>query len=406
MPVRLYLSSFRLGTAPENLTRLLGGGTRVGVIVNAIDDEPADLRAVKLRHEVEALTELGLDAIEVDLRHYFGEDGARLQQELSQLDSVWVRGGNVFTLRVAMRESAADRLLPALLASDALVYAGYSAGPCVLAPSLAGLETVDDAAAPERAYGLPAVMAGLGVLEHAVVPHVESGTDAVATALDAIVRQYERDQVPFIALRDGQALVVAGGRSEIVGRPVPAEALLYESERTPSPLSPVTDRPRTTSVTVRRYAPGDAPALSDIMFRSVREGAMADYSSAQVAAWLPAPPTIESVARRSGDGRRVFVAVDTTGVPVGYIDLEGDGHIDHLFCLPDVVGRGVGALLYAALEMAARQAGMEQLYVEASESARRMLERQGFQVTARHEKTLRGVLIHNYSMHKQLNRSM
>lgn len=32
-----------------------------------------------------------------------------------------------------------------LLTADTLVYAGYSAGPCVLSPSLRGLELVDDA---------------------------------------------------------------------------------------------------------------------------------------------------------------------------------------------------------------------------------------------------------------------
>lgn len=59
-----------------------------------------------------------------------------------------------------------------LLSRDALACGGYSA--CVLAPSLRGLETVDDAGAVPRIYGAGPVWEGLGVLDHAMVPHYQS----------------------------------------------------------------------------------------------------------------------------------------------------------------------------------------------------------------------------------------
>ncbi len=234
MLVRLYLSSFRLGTAPEQLTRLVGAGGRVGVVVNAIDDEPAEVRAAKLDHEFQALQTLDLSPVEIDLRGYFGGDDTALRNQLELLDGLWVRGGNVFTLRVAMRESQADGLIPRLLEEDRLVYAGYSAGPCVLAPSLDGLETVDDPTGPERAYGLPAVMTGLGVLDYAIVPHVDSVTHPEGNGLDVLSRRYESDNIPFQPLRDGQALVIDGGAAVIVGAPATVEDLLYRSERAES----------------------------------------------------------------------------------------------------------------------------------------------------------------------------
>jgi dipeptidase E len=56
----------------------------------------------------------------------------------------WLRGGNVFMLRYALSRSGADAVFGELLATDALVYAGYNAGPCVLSPSMRGLELVDE----------------------------------------------------------------------------------------------------------------------------------------------------------------------------------------------------------------------------------------------------------------------
>ena len=155
-------------------------------------------------------------------------------------------------------------------------------------------------------------------------------------------------------------------------------------------------------VTIRAYRSDDAAALAEVMFRSVREAATADYTAEQVNAWLPARPTPEAVNRRAGDGRRVLVAAGSAGRVLGYIDLEPDGHIDHLFCVPEAVGHGIGARLYDAVERAAADEGLDQLYVEASESARRLLEKKGFVVRERREKELRGVPIHNYAMSKQL----
>jgi putative acetyltransferase len=58
--------------------------------------------------------------------------------------------------------------------------------------------------------------------------------------------------------------------------------------------------------------------------------------------------------------------------------------------------------LYDAAEAAARAQGIEQLFTEASELARRFFERKGFTVLERQDMILRGVPIHNYRMAKTL----
>jgi putative acetyltransferase len=153
---------------------------------------------------------------------------------------------------------------------------------------------------------------------------------------------------------------------------------------------------------VRRYDPGDAVAVADVFFHSVRQGARADYSPAQVEAWAPERRDPSWFDHRAGDGRVFLVAVDRADEVVGYADLEADGHIDHMFCRPDVIGHGVGSLLYDSLEQAARSAAIDRLYVEASVAARRLLAGKGFVVLHRQDLVVRGVAMHNYLMEKHL----
>ena len=68
----------------------------------------------------------------------------------------------MFVLRYALHHSGGDAITAGALAADALVYAGYSAGPCVLAPSLRGLDAVDDPAAVTATYGAEPIWEGLG----------------------------------------------------------------------------------------------------------------------------------------------------------------------------------------------------------------------------------------------------
>ncbi len=97
-----------------------------------------------------------------------------------------------------------------------------------------------------------------------------------------------------------------------------------------------------------------------------------------------------------------MVAVDEAGDPVAYGDLEADGHIDHLYCRPDAVGTGVASAIYDRLESAAVELGLQLLYSEASEAARRLFEQKGFVVETRRDFVINGVAIHNYRMTKSL----
>lgn len=155
-------------------------------------------------------------------------------------------------------------------------------------------------------------------------------------------------------------------------------------------------------VRIRPYEPGDAAALAELFQRSVRGLGPRDYAPAQVEAWAARGGTAEQAHARCTDGRTVLVAADLEGRPVGFVDLEADGHIDMLFCAPEAAGKGVAPALYSRLEAIARERGLRRLYTEASEAARRFFLRQGFAVAKRRDFEIGGVPIHNFAMEKTL----
>jgi dipeptidase E len=214
--VRLYLSSFRMGDYPEYLMALLGGeGRRSVVIGNAMDHAPPEVRRAGVERELTALADLGVSAAELDLRGYFGHQ-RRLRRALAGVSMAWLRGGNTFMLRYVLDRSGAGELFRELHAADALVYAGYSAGACVLSPSLRGLELVDDAEAVTRAYGSSPLWDGLGLLQEAFVPHYRSPGHPETPAMEAVVTRYRAEGIPYRTLHDGQALLVNGPDTKVV----------------------------------------------------------------------------------------------------------------------------------------------------------------------------------------------
>jgi putative acetyltransferase len=153
---------------------------------------------------------------------------------------------------------------------------------------------------------------------------------------------------------------------------------------------------------VRPFRPEDAPALARIFHAAVHQIAGLHYSLEQLNAWAPMVPSPERFLERGDDGRMLLVAVDNSDQPLAYGDVEADGHIDHLYCRPDVAGTGITSALYDHMEAAAGDRGIGRLHVEASEPARRFFLRKNFVVLQRRDFHLGDVPIHNFAMEKLL----
>lgn len=213
--MRLYLSSFRLGNKPNELHKLLMGGKRTALVMNAIDFHTGDARSSRVAKEIDDLKSINLEPTEVDLRQYFGKED-ELKELLSSFDLIWVRGGNAFVLRRAFKQSGADRAIKELLDEDAIVYGGYSAGIDMLIPSLHGTELVDDPNIVPDGYESEIVWDCLGILPYSVAPHYKSDHPESA-AVDTSVEWMIDNHVLFVALRDGEVIVRNGSEERIVG---------------------------------------------------------------------------------------------------------------------------------------------------------------------------------------------
>lgn len=206
--MKMYLSSYRLGNNPEKLVELVGQNKRVAVIPNALDfSNEVERRNDGVQREIDDLNKLGLQAEEVNLRKYFGKFN-ELEQKLSEFGMVWVRGGNTFVLRRAYKESGMDRWVIKQKNNHEFVYAGYSAGVCILSPSLRGLELVDDPIVVGEGYSKETIWDGLGLIDFAFAPHFESPGNPETEAVGREVEHYKKAGIKFRALHDGEVIII------------------------------------------------------------------------------------------------------------------------------------------------------------------------------------------------------
>jgi dipeptidase E len=190
--------------------------TRALVVVNACDLFAEADRAPRVRQEVDALRGLGFEPEELDLRDYFEPDArGALTERLRGVGLVWIRGGNPFVLLRAMNRSGFTGLLRERLGADAFVCAGYSAGVCVLTPSLRGIDLVDDPVEVPVGYDPEPPWECLGVLDYFVAPHYRSQHPESA-AIEKVVEYFIEHHMPFRALRDGEVILVDGNHEEIL----------------------------------------------------------------------------------------------------------------------------------------------------------------------------------------------
>ena len=195
--------------------RLLKGKKKTALINNARDLATAAERPETLAEEIARLESIGLEPVEVDLRKYFGKPD-ELKDILAGFDLIWVRGGNVFVLARVFRASGADEIIKELLEKDAVVYGGYSAGIDMLTTTLHGAELVDDAYAVPEGYDPEIIWDAMGILPYSIAPHYKSDHPE-SPAVDKMVEYLENNCMPFTALRDGEAIVVDGDKTRIVG---------------------------------------------------------------------------------------------------------------------------------------------------------------------------------------------
>jgi len=206
--MKFYLSSYLFGDHVEELKRMMPSNKKIGHINNAQDYSQWDpVRSNNNQIEqVEILNSLGFEAESLDLKNYFGKQD-ELESKLSSLGGLWISGGNTFVLRQAMALSGFDELFPKLQERKDFLYSGYSAGICILAPSLRTIDQVDDPFDyPYGSFTEP-LWDGLGVFDYSFMPHYDSDHPE-SELIDAEIKRCEENNWPYKALRDGEVLII------------------------------------------------------------------------------------------------------------------------------------------------------------------------------------------------------
>ena len=210
--MRFYLSSHGVGADAARLAEMAAGRT-LGFVPNALDFIAPELAAESHNRALDPLRDMGIPIETLDLRDYF-DDHRGLRRRLADLGGLWLRGGNTFVLREAMRRSGFDQAI-AGIEDPGFLWAGYSAGICVLAPSLKGLQQVDDPSLRPYGEGDP-IFEGLGLLDYLILPHYRSD-HFESPKIELEVAFCEEQGIPYRTLRDGEVIILDGNASDPSG---------------------------------------------------------------------------------------------------------------------------------------------------------------------------------------------
>lgn len=206
--MKFYLSSYKIGNGKNSLKNLIPkNNKKTAYISNALDfSNDLERRKKSEQSDIDDLREFDLDIEIVDLRNYFGKK-KELENKINQFGVIWVRGGNAFVLRQAMKISGFDEILKEMINNDKVLYGGYSAGVCVLAPSLKGLELVDDPNVKPYENQNETIWDGLNILNYSVVPHYKSD-HSESEKVNSVIKYMIENKIPFKALKDGEVIII------------------------------------------------------------------------------------------------------------------------------------------------------------------------------------------------------
>lgn len=187
---------------------LVTAGSNIAIIANAGDyrDDPSR-RKEWVSQQSQEFASLGYEAEELDLRDYFSPNDQRLREKLSSYAMVWLTGGNVFLLRKAMKQSGFDKIITQMVRSNEIVYGGFSAGACVAAPTLHGIDKCDDPNITAKQYDSGVIWEGLGFIPYSIVPHFESNHPESHLMTD-VIAELEKESLPYRTLHDGEVIIV------------------------------------------------------------------------------------------------------------------------------------------------------------------------------------------------------
>ena len=191
----------------ELLKEWVKNNNKMLVIPNALDVfEDSERITNGILDKCKDLQELGFETQLLDLRNYFNKED-ELRHYLQDYNSFYVLGGNVFVLRQAMKLSGFDNYLNDISKLDNYLYAGFSAGICVLAKDLHGIHLVDDPNIDPYNFG-EIIWEGIGLLNYLPVPHYNTPNHPESEKMYDVVDYLKMNNLDYKTLKDGEVIII------------------------------------------------------------------------------------------------------------------------------------------------------------------------------------------------------
>lgn len=124
------------------------------------------------------------------------------------------------------------------------------------------------------------------------------------------------------------------------------------------------------------------------------------YTPTQVAAWAGYADDLPAFASRLANGLVLIAEID--GAAIAFGQLDPDDHLAFLYCLATWSRRGIGGLLYQALEARALARGVPEIHTEASRFSRPFFTKHGYTLRGTERVHRSGVEFERYLMGKCL----
>ena len=204
--MKLYLSSFKLGSNTNYLKNWIKeNNNKILLIPNARDvrDKTPEEKEF-INYDIESLESLGFNVTILDLRDFFYKpEELKKFIEDNNYFAFYAIGGNAFSLRIAMKLSGFDKFLLENKNNNYL-YAGYSAGICVLSKTLKGYEIVEK---PKNPYNDEEIITeGLGIIDYSIAPHYKSNHKS-SKLVDDVINYFNSNGIKYKPIKDGEVII-------------------------------------------------------------------------------------------------------------------------------------------------------------------------------------------------------
>ena len=217
--MKLYLSSYKLGNKTEFLKKWIEENDNSIVLITSARDakEQNDIEKQKIKDNIKMLENIGFKVTKISLKKYFNKK-TELKEILKQYHAFCVIGGNVFVLRQAMKLSGLDEYIKEISNEEEYLYIGYSAGSCVLSPTLKCLDLVDEPINPYNDE--PVIYDGINLINYVFVPHYKSNHKE-SERIDKAIIELNKNKIKYKTFSDGDVILEDTKKEKILEKCLP-----------------------------------------------------------------------------------------------------------------------------------------------------------------------------------------